>query len=410
MRIIQVPRRFVSSHWGGTETVILETCKRLLNKGHDTRIVCPDALSDIDRETIEGVDIQRVPYFYPYIGLNSEARRQLDQKGGNLFSTALMKVLNQENELDLIHLHTGKRLGGIGRHVALKRGIPYVISLHGGVFDVPQAESEAMTAPTAGALEWGKLLGWWVGSRRVFDDAAAIICVGAAEQIETKKRYPNKEVIFLPNGVDPDRFARGDGAAFRQNYAIPSDAPLIMTVGRIDPQKNQRFAIELMASLRPSMPDIHLALIGPVTNDSYFEQIKNDIKKTGLDRNITIIPGLAAGSRELTDAYHAADVFFLPSVHEPFGIVILEAWAAGLPVIAARVGGIPSFVEDGRDGILINTTSLDESLQAVNNLLADKGHRQMLSQAGRNKAVSTYSWDKITDDLIHIYESAIKQN
>ncbi len=68
MNIVQIPRRFVRSHWGGTETVILETCKRLLKLGHHTEIICPNALAHQDKEVIGGVSISRVPYFYPYLG------------------------------------------------------------------------------------------------------------------------------------------------------------------------------------------------------------------------------------------------------------------------------------------------------------------------------------------------------
>jgi len=124
MNIVQVPRRFVSSHWGGTETVILETCKRLLKMGHHTEIICPNALAHQNKKVIGGVNISRMPYFYPYLGLSDEAKQQLDRKGGNLFSFAMMSALKKYPDLDLIHLHTAKRLGGIGRTIAMKRKIP----------------------------------------------------------------------------------------------------------------------------------------------------------------------------------------------------------------------------------------------------------------------------------------------
>ena len=92
-----------------------------------------------------------------------------------------MRRLSREPGLDLIHLHTGKRLGAIGRHVARKRRIPYVVTVHGGVLDIPDKEFATYLSPTEGCFEWGKLLGLLYGSRRVFDDADAIICVDASE-------------------------------------------------------------------------------------------------------------------------------------------------------------------------------------------------------------------------------------
>jgi glycosyltransferase involved in cell wall biosynthesis len=408
MHVVHVPRRFVTSHWGGTETVILETSRRLLAMGHRTKILCPNALADRNDDLIDGVAVKRVPYFYPYWGLTAEARRQMDHKGGNLFSFALLRALQKEPALDIIHLHTLKRTGGIGRYAAMKRGIPYVVSLHGGVFDVPQAEAQAMTAPTRGAIEWGKLLGWWVGSRRVLDDAAAIVCVGEQERQEIRKRYPYKRVVLLPNGVDPDRFARGDRAAFRAAHRIPAGSPLLLTVGRIDPQKNQMLAVRVLAELCRTVPDVHLALVGPVTSEPYHDRLAVAIRDLALERQVTVIPGLAAGSQALADAYHAADIFLLPSVHEPFGIVILEAWAAGLPVAASRVGGIPSFVEEDADALLFPPDDLNACLGTLRTLLENPDRRRALADAGHRKACTQYTWDRITADLVRLYEEVRK--
>ena len=410
MNIVQIPRRFVRSHWGGTETVILETCKRLLKMGHHTEIICPNALAHQDKEVIGGVSISRVPYFYPYFGLSNEAKQQLDRKGGNLFSFALMRALKKYPHLDLIHLHTAKRPGGIGRYIALKRKIPYVVSLHGGVFDVPDEEAETWTAPTEGTIEWGKILGWWVGSRSVLDDAAAILCVGEEEQRQTQQRFPNKRVIHLANGVDPDRFATGDRDSFRNTYHIPSDAYVIVTVGRIDPQKNQIFAINLLPELIKLNPNTHVVIIGPVTNESYNKKLARKISEQGLEDRVTVIDGLAAGSQELVDAFHGADIFLLPSIHEPFGIVILEAWAAGLPVVASRVGGIPSFVNNGDDGLLFEPNDEAGFIKAFKTILESPERARELGAAGKLKAQDQYSWDRITQFLVDIYEEAIREN
>lgn len=410
MNIVHVPRRFVRTHWGGTETVILETCKRLQMRGHRTSIMCPNALAKANREIVQGVEVLRFPYFYPYFGLSAEAKELLDLKGGNLFSFALMHALQRAGELDLIHLHTGKRAGGIGRFVARKRRIPYLLSLHGGAFDVPQEEAATWTEPTRGSMEWGKLLGWWVGSRRVFDDAAAIICVGEEERSKTQSRYPTKKVVHLPNGVDPERFASGDGRLFRELHHIPQDAFVMLTMGRIDPQKNQLFALKSLPELAKIQPKVHLLIIGPVTHEDYYRKILDHIERHELNRRVTVIPGLDADSRALADAYHAADLFLLPSMHEPFGIVVLEAWAAGLPVLASRVGGIPSFVANGLDGLLFETNDQGSLVEAFRLVVDQPQAAAGFAQRGRKKAEEVYSWDIITHTLEKLYEEALREN
>jgi glycosyltransferase involved in cell wall biosynthesis len=410
MQIVQVPRRFVAHEWGGTETVILETSKRLIARGHRTEIVCPNALSDIPKELVQSVPVRRMPYFYPYFGLNKVERRMLDKKGGNLFSFELMRYLERSEGLDLIHLHTGKRLGGIVRHVALRRHLPYVMTLHGGVFDVPADEAASWTEPTKGTLEWGKVLGAWVGARSVLDDAAAILCVGAAERDEVARRYPKKRVEHLPNGVDTVRFATGNGCRFREKHDIPGQARLIVTVGRIDPQKNQRLALDVLCNVLATAPDAHLALIGPVTNAAYLQELRTDAAQRGVEKHLTIITGIPSDSQDLVDCYHAADVFLLPSRHEPFGIVVLEAWAAGAAVVASRVGGIPSFVGDGTDALLFTPGDAAEGADLVRRILDSEELRLSLGSCGRAKARYQYDWDAVTVRLIAIYEDVIRAN
>lgn len=408
MNIVQVPRRFVRDEWGGTETVVLETARRLKQSGHRTEILCPNALADNDYEEIGGVTVRRVPYFYPYLGLRSEARLLMDKKAGNLFSFALLRELERLPNVDLLHLHTLKRVGGIGRYAARKRAIPYVVTLHGGVHDVPAAEAATFTEPTRGAFEWGKALGWWVGSNRVLADADAILCVGENERKATQERYPDRRVEFLPNGVDAARFSKGDGPKFRARYGIPPDASVLLTVGRIDAQKNQRQLVRILPHLRRLHPRIHLLLIGAVTNPGYRNQIEADARERNVSDALTLIPGLDAASSDLVDAYHAADLFVLPSLHEPFGIVILEAWAAGRAVVASHVGGLPSFVEDGKDGLLVVPDSDDEFLHAVYSLLKCPERRHDLGEAGRLKVNAAYDWDHITARLIRLYEDVFQ--
>lgn len=410
LAVAQVPRRFVREEWGGTETVILETSVRLRERGHETSIVCPNALASSNEEEMRGVSIRRYPYFYPYLGLGSEARRQLDKKGGSMFSFSLMRALRRMPSLDLVHLHTMKRVGGIVRHVCRRRRIPYVVSLHGGLFDVPAQEAASFTAPTRGTLEWGKLLGWWVGSRRVLDDAAAVICVGKEEAERVRARYPDQRVVRLPNGVDQTRFESGDGGRFRRERGIPAGSRVLLAVGRIDPQKNQRFAVRLLREVLEQDPATRLVLIGPVTDAAYERRVRAEVRELGVDDRVDLVAGVDPFGQEIVDAYHAADAFLLPSIHEPFGIVILEAWSAGVPVIASRVGGVPSFVDDGVDGLLCPPNDIGAFLGAWRRLSDEVALRDSMVSAGRAKVAREYDWRTVTGQLVDLYEEVVRAN
>jgi glycosyltransferase involved in cell wall biosynthesis len=238
----------------------------------------------------------------------------------------------------------------------------------------------------------------------VFDDAAAILCVDYEETGKMAERYPDKRVIHLPNGVDPARFAAGDRARFRDRIGIGQDMPLLLNVSRIDHQKNQWLAVDILARLLEGGQNMHLALIGPITNPAYHERLAKAIADQNLSDYVTIIPGLPPGDPLLADAYKSADAFLLTSLHEPFGIVILEAWAAGCPVVCTSVGGIPHFTEDGEDTLRFASGDAGAATSHLRQLLSTPSLAARLVENGRRKALGTYSWDRITEQLANLYQ------
>jgi glycosyltransferase involved in cell wall biosynthesis len=407
VRSIQVPRRFVAGEWGGTETTILQSSRALTASGHPTRIFTSLALSDTRRESLHDVEVRRFPYCYPFLGLSPDNRREMDKKGGNLLSLSLLWSLLREPGIDLLHAHSGKRLGGIVRMAARLRRIPYVITLHGGYFDIPSGQMQQMLAPIRKTIEWGKPLGALLGSRRVLQDAAAVLCVGNNEYREAQAALPDQRVELLANGVDSEYFASGDGAGFRHHYGIPATRRIILCVSRIDYQKNQLALIEALPSILQQHPDTQLVLSGPVTIDAYQRQVLQRIERLGLQKHVSLIPGLTADDPLLRGAYHAAEVFCLPSLHEPFGIVVLEAWAAGLPVVAARVGGIPSFTSHGENVMYADPNRWESLAQQLLTVMDNPQLATRLANNGRTTARRDYDWRVISQQLATLYQELV---
>ncbi len=403
MKIIQVPRRFVTSEWGGTETTILQTSRALQRAGHEAAIFTSLALSDQRRETIQGVPVRRFPYSYPFLGLSAQDKRDMDKKGGNLLSLSLLLGLLREPGVDVLHAHTGKRVGGVVRTAARLRGIPYVVTLHGGFFEVPKGEMDQMLAPIQNRPEWGRIFGAFLGARRVLEDAAAVVCVGGDEYVAAQAKLPGQRVELIPNGVDCEAFAQGDAAGFRAAHGLATDRRIILCVSRIDYQKNQIGLVDALAQVATQVPTVHLVLLGPVTVAGYHERLLNRVRELGLTDRVTLIPGLRPDDPMLPAAYHAAEVFCLPSLHEPFGIVILEAWAAGRPVVASRVGGIPSFTQDGEDVIQAQPGDTADLAARLIQVMGDPRLAGRLAAAGQAKARRDYAWSAIAARLVDIY-------
>lgn len=409
--IIHVPRRFTASEWGGTETVILEISRQQQRAGNAPVIFTSMALDKCPSESISGIPVRRFPYCYPFFNLSPAQRAAMDKKGGNLLSLSLFKSLLTEPDVRLFHAHVLKRLGGEVRTAARLRRKPYVVTLHGGVFDVPTAELNTMLEPIAGKFEWGRPFGALFGSRRVLDDADHVICVGQSERDKALKSLSHDRITYLPNGVDSSRFASGNGAAFRKSHGIPDDAFLILNISRIDAQKNQRLLLEAFAHLYKQQPRARLIFIGPETQPAYAKQLRAFIREQRLESAVQILPGIPNDRPELVDAYHASDVFVLPSMHEPFGIVVLEAWSASKPVIASRLGGLQSLISEGRTGMFIdpNVESAPTDLAArIEELICNPDHRQELGRAGRAEVLQQYDWERIQILCEDIYSAAEK--
>jgi glycosyltransferase involved in cell wall biosynthesis len=358
-------------------------------------------------ELIDGVTVRRFRYCFPWFGLTEDARAKLRLKGGSPLSLSLFFALLRQKNLTLIHTHVGRRLGGIARTVARIRNVPYVIHVHGGKYTVAQEQYDKMVAPVRGKFEWGKLFGLLFGSHRVYADADAVICVGQSEAAEMLRRSPGQNIHYLPNGVHVRRFSEASPALFREAYGL-GNRQFVLCVSRIDFQKNQLMLIKAFSEFRKNHPDWELVFIGPVTVEEYHQQMLEEIERLELNEAVRIIPGLRPGDPLLPSACKAADFFVLPSSNEPFGIVILEAWAAGTPVIATRVGGIPGFTADGENILLCEDNNTAMLAEKMEQLSGSPELQQKLAANGFAAVSAGYDWSVIAARLMQIYEEVLK--
>ncbi|MBO5990048.1 MAG: glycosyltransferase family 4 protein, partial [Lentisphaeria bacterium] len=211
-------------------------------------------------------------------------------------------------------------------------------------------------------------------------------------------RYPGKKVELFPNGILHRELP--EAGDFRKKYNIPEDKKLLLCISRVDYQKNQKILLELLKKY----DDIHLLLIGPVTAQWYLDEILSEAKNAAISARLTVIPGLPPDSLELLQALKTAYCFILPSRHEPFGIAALEALDAGVPLIAARVGGLRDFLIDGSNALLFDdndTAGLLEAYRKIEIL------REKLISGGIATATE-YNWQSISAKLTSIYRGLLK--
>ena len=421
MRIAHVLRRLSFDDWGGTEQVVWNIAKAQKAAGHEVRIFATTALwrgngervtGNGEREVVEGIEILRFKPIYPWWPMPKALMDELDRKGGNPFVPGLGHALC-EWKPDVIHCHAMARIAELCLRTAQKLTTPNsqlstktVVSLHGGGANVPGEEAKSLMAPTRGRFPWGKaidiLMGW---TRRVPEDFDGIVCVGEDEAEKYRGRH--KHVMYLPNGVDTRLFkdretldGRRDAVTRPASGGSPQETSLrVLCVARIDRQKNQMMLVEWLAR----NPGGTVRLVGPVTQPDYRAELEARAVQLGVSERLSFAGALKPASAELLREYASADVFVLPSRHEPFGIVVLEAWAAGLPVVASDVGGLGKLCAAHPDAAITfapgNLDALDEALRRVG---GDAALRERLSAAGHSAAVE-YDWRTLAARLVDFY-------
>ena len=402
MRTAQIIRRFAFSEWGGTESVVWNTTRTLQAKGNPSEIFATQALSSVQDEVKNTIQIHRFGYRYPYFPLSKEKIRILDKKGGNPVVPGLQKAL-RKGEFDILHCHTMGRMAATVRAAAKQLHVPYVMTLHGGYFDVPPEEIKQMVKPLKGTIPVGNIMDRLLGRRvDALKLANGIVCVGENDLQPAKEHFPGKLIVHLPNGVNYEEFHNYSGIDFRKQAGVRADRKILLCVSRIDYQKNQLILPEILAILGEPW---HLVLIGAPTAEWYMDKLREKVQLMNLKDRVTMITGVPPDSSLLPAAYRAASAFLLPSLHEPFGIVVLEAWSSGAPVIASQVDGLKTLIRDGETGFFAPPEGAPHEWAAlIRKLDEDAEFRGRITDAADAEVREKYTWDIITDKLLDFYQ------
>ncbi len=204
-------------------------------------------------------------------------------------------------------------------------------------------------------------------------------------------------IAVIPNGVDLGEF--GEPPARTDHAGVT-----VLFVGRLDPsQKGLEVLVRALAKL-PASADVRLRLVGEDWGG--VAKIQSLASQLGIADRITLVG--AVSRTHLLQEYARADLLVLPSRFEPFGIVLLEAMAAGLPVIASRVGGIPEVVVDGETGLLVEPGDVEGLAAAMLRLVVDPTLRASFGSRGRERA-RFYSWDLLVPQVLAIYREALEE-
>jgi glycosyltransferase involved in cell wall biosynthesis len=234
-------------------------------------------------------------------------------------------------------------------------------------------------------------------------DADRILVQTAIEERELiRLGVPRSGIVRLGMGVDLERVQGGNATRFRTQHGI--DGPTVTFMGAVTDDKGAVHLVQAMQRMWLSGSNATLVIAGQTIAPSTFERFYRELPETHRLRIRRLGP---VHGQLKKDMLTASDLFAMPSRVDSFGIVYLEAWACGVPVIGCRAGGVPDVIDDGKDGLLVEYGDVPALASAIRVLLADPDRRQAMGQQGQTKVKGRYTWDRIYETLRSVYEDVI---
>ena len=223
---------------------------------------------------------------------------------------------------------------------------------------------------------------------------------------EILKKMPGLEILVINPGVDADFFARRDGS----HYDTKRYKPYIVGVGQLRWRKGYHFSIRAFAKIRERFPDLHYVIVGKHLKDDYYERLQKLIDELKLRDSVFILEDVDT-KEQLVDVYKGAELFCLFSQNmnhdvEGFGLVFLEAAAAGLPVVGSKNCGVDDAVREGENGLLVATRNPDDFADAIMRILGDPALKQHMAVRSLAFAAEC-AWNARIRGYIDIYKKLL---
>jgi phosphatidylinositol alpha-1,6-mannosyltransferase len=291
--------------------------------------------------------------------------------------------LVQEHEVDLVIIDPAVPAGLIGPHL----DVPYGVVLHGAEVTIP-----------------GRIPGTRQLLGRVLDGAVGVIAAGGYPAEEGERTVGHGlPTTVVPPGVDTGRIRPLDAqekTTARRQLGLPMDGPLVVSVSRLVPRKGMDTLIRAAARLKRRFPDITVAIAGRGRDRRRLERLVSE-----LEAPVRLLGRIS--DRDLPSFHASGDVFAMICrtrwgglEQEGFGIVFVEAAAAGVPQVAGRSGGAHEAVAHGETGLIVDSPeSVDEATDSIARILADDDLRKKMGEAARRRAEEEFSYDVLAARL-----------
>ncbi len=390
MDILQFINAFLPARgFGGTVTTVHEVAKRLAKRGHHITIATTDMVSSSSRkpnlkrsEWIDGILVKRFPVrfrFHQYY-----------------FTPKMLRELRGEKST-IVHGNGARNFqSDLGSLYAHYTDTPFILSGYGSLLYYGIGDTLSK------ALYDGLTLKLLIKKANLFIGVSRIECKAAVSY-----GIAQEKIRLIQSGTDLTEFSNSCPEELIEKYDLKrfNSDNIILFVGRITPIKGLDFLFESLSKLLQDQrfKNVLFLIIGE--DQQYWEYLQSIKPYNEIKSHLVWISN--PSRQDIINAYSLADILVLPSLFEHSPIVIHEAGACKLPVIATKVGGIPDIIANGKNGLLVEYGDITQLVSQIKLLLTNKEIKKRMGQALYEQTKKKYSWDIVAQNHETLYKSLI---
>ena len=385
----------------------------LTKRGHDVMVICPSQNGKNHIEIIDGVKTAylksiQAKVYHDQIHPLPERKKIFGIKMPNLFYKhgfrvsvfpypEIKDILNDFNP-DVVHVQISDPIGLSVVYYARKHNIPVVTTEH----NQPEVLTGPMKLPRIIKKPVDAMLSSYFRNRQSKSDFVTMPTSQAIDHLLSGHRI-DVPVAAVSNGVDLSNFKPGKAKeSIYKEYKISSDKKILLYVGRVDPEKKVEAIIKAYMKARNKLPKTEMIIVGDGVDRIRLEQL---VKRNGLDNDVKFLGRVMPP--DLYELYKIGDVFVTASEIVTQGIVLIEAAATGLPLIAVDRGAVSEVCRDGENGYLCEPGNIDEMSSAMVKILSDDKMIKRFSEQSL-KIANEHNFEKTLDSFINIYNHVIQ--
>ena len=383
---------------GGLAAHVYDLSQALINLGHNIYVITTDFPGTKETEVVGGVNVHRYDsYSYPgpdFITWAILMQHTMQEKAAEVIN----ELHASGQQVDIIHAHDW--LSGLAA-IELKHGfrLPLVTTIH-----------STELGRRNGLHDDGQRMIHAIEKRLAFDSWRIIACSRyMADQIKYAYALSDDKIDIIPNGVYTKEFKNANTQStveldFRRKYATDKEK-IVLYVGRMVPEKGVNVLVGSIPQVIASMPEAKFVFIG----DGYYRSEYMSIAHGLGVAHKCFFTGFIEKDSVVRKLFTLADACVFPSFYEPFGIVALEAMAAGTPVIVSDIGGLSEIIDHGHTGLKVPVNNSNALARAIISLLSDPGLASSLRKNALEKVRKIYHWHRIANQTTRVYQRVVSE-